>query len=165
MASDSGAEEERRDILNEFLKVLTKPTKKKIKKKQRAQTAAEMELPVEDVERNPNLKPLEPPTVTKRQKVEPESASPKNTIDTNEISTVEDIVSRVLSNIKRPRPYNQIAYELYNILEDYFYLIVLARNDPSKFGLDDELQPHECEMPDVNGVESQFGADASQNRF
>ena len=161
MASDSGAEEERRDILNEFLKVLTKPTKKKIKKKQRAQTPREMELPVDDS----NLKPLEPPTVTKRQKVEPESASPKNTIDTNEISTVEDIVSRVLSNIKRPKPYNQIAYELFNILEDYFYLIVLARNDPSKFGLDDELQPHECEMPDVNGVESQFGADASQNRF
>ena len=164
MASDSGAEEERRDILNEFLKVLTKPTKKKIKKKQRAQTAAEnveMELPIDDS----NLKPLEPPTVTKRQKVEPESASPRNTIDTNEISTVEDIVSRVLNNVKRPKPYNQIAYELYNILEDYFYLIVLARNDPSKFGLDDELQPHECEMPDVNGVESQFGADASQNRF
>ena len=161
MASDSGAEEERRDILNEFLKVLTKPTKKKIKKKQRAQTPREMVLPVDDS----NLKPLEPPTVTKRQKVEPESASPKNTIDTNEISTVEDIVSRVLSNVKRPKPYNQIAYELFNILEDYFYLIVLARNDPSKFGLDDELQPHECEMPDVNGVESQFGADASQNRF
>ena len=162
MASDSGAEEERRDILNEFLKVLTKPTKKKIKKKQRAQTAAEnVELPIDDS----NLKPLEPPTVTKRQKVEPESASPRNTIDTNEISTVEDIVSRVLNNVKRPKPYNQIAYELYNILEDYFYLIVLARNDPSKFGLDDELQPHECEMPDVNGVESQFGADASQNRF
>lgn len=103
MASDSGAEEERRDILNEFLKVLTKPTKKKIKKKQRAQTAAEnVELPIDDS----NLKPLEPPTVTKRQKVEPESASPRNTIDTNEISTVEDIVSRVLNNVKRPKPYN-----------------------------------------------------------